>query len=76
MAQSISVEQKKRGRGRPATGHDPAIGVRMPLDERQAVEEWAAKQPDKPTFSKAVRHLVKLGLAAAPKRAKRKETHE
>jgi hypothetical protein len=46
----------------------------MPLDERQAVEEWAAKQPDKPTFSKAVRHLVKLGLAAAPKRAKRTET--
>jgi hypothetical protein len=46
----------------------------MPLDERQAVEDWAAKQPDKPTFSKAVRHLVKLGLAAAPKRAKRKET--
>jgi hypothetical protein len=36
----------------------------MPPAERQAVEAWAAKQSDKLTFSKAVRHLVKRGLAA------------
>jgi len=45
----------------------------MPPSERQAVESWAAEQPDKLTFSKAVRHLVKLGLAAAaPKRGRAK----
>jgi hypothetical protein len=28
------------------------------------VEAWAAKQPDKLTLSKAIRQLVKMGLAA------------
>ena len=28
------------------------------------MEAWAAKQPDKLTLSKAIRQLVKMGLAA------------
>jgi hypothetical protein len=68
MQLSIPVKLKKRGR--PRTGVDPIVGVRMPPDERQAVEAWAAEQPDNPSLSKAIRHLVKLGLATAKKRAR------
>jgi hypothetical protein len=64
----ISVKYKKRGRGRPATGHSPIVGVRMPPEERRAVEAWAAKQEDRPSLSKAIRHLVALALAAEMKR--------
>ena len=64
MAKSIDVIQKKRGRGRPATGTAPLIALRMPPEERQAVEAWAAKQPNKLSLSMAIRRLVERGLAA------------
>jgi hypothetical protein len=54
-------ENKRKG-GRPATGQDPAVAVRLSPAKRREVEEWAAKQPDKPTFSEAVRRLIDLGL--------------
>jgi hypothetical protein len=63
MDKSIPVKQKKRGR--PATGVDPLVGVRMPPEERRAVEAWAAKQPEKLSLSKAIRSLVQLGLDAS-----------
>jgi hypothetical protein len=40
-------------------------GVRMPPEERQAIEAWGAEQSPKVTFSKALRHLAQRGLAAA-----------
>jgi hypothetical protein len=59
----------KKKRGRPATGRDPLIALRMPPEERQAVEAWAAKQADKLTLSKAIRALIERGLAApAPRK--------
>jgi hypothetical protein len=65
MAKSIEVEPKKR-RGRPFTGgKDPIVGVRMPPEERQSIEDWAAEQSPKPTLSKAVRYLAQRGLSAA-----------
>jgi hypothetical protein len=63
----------KKRRGRPATGRDPLIALRMPPEERQAVEAWAAKQPDKLTLSKAIRALIERGLAA-PRKPKGKST--
>jgi hypothetical protein len=72
MAKSIDVIRKKRGRGRPATGTDPLIALRMPSEERQAVEAWAAKQAEKLTLSKAIRRLLQFALAADARRAKRK----
>jgi len=36
----------------------------MPSEERQAVEAWAAKQPNKLSLSMAIRRLVERGLAA------------
>jgi hypothetical protein len=73
MRKAIDVIRKKRGR--PATGTDPLIALRMPPEERQAVEAWAAKQPDKLTLSKAIRRLIQYGLdsPAAKPRRKQKE---
>jgi len=66
MPRSIPVKRKRRGR--PATGVDPLVGVRMPPASRKAVEAWAKQQPDGPSLSEAIRRLVDIGLAAALKR--------
>jgi CopG-like RHH_1 or ribbon-helix-helix domain, RHH_5 len=58
---SIKVIPKiKRGRGRPATGRDPVLALRLPDKLRAAVEEWAANQ--KVTRSEAIRLLIERGL--------------
>ena len=51
-------------RGRPATGKDPLISLRMPKDRIAEVERWAASQEDPPGRSEAIRRLVELGLKA------------
>lgn len=68
----IPAEPKKRGR--PATGRDPLIALRMPVEERQAVEGWAAKQPDKLSLSKAIRRLIERALATEAEPAKLRRT--
>jgi hypothetical protein len=67
MGKSKSVVQKKRGRGRPATGRDPdpVTAIRLATDLRAAVDKWATKQPDQPSRSEAIRRLVELGLAGS-----------
>jgi hypothetical protein len=50
-------------RGRPATGNDPMMSLRIPFGLRAAVERWAACQPDNPARSEAFRRLVEMGLA-------------
>jgi hypothetical protein len=62
MAKSIKVHQKKRGR--PATGRDPAVTVRLPKAVLDGIERWAALQEDQPARSPAIRRLVELGLKA------------
>src|SRR5260370_9101411 len=52
----------KRG-GRPATGRDPLLKVRMPAGVIQAIDRWAAKFQDLER-SAAIRALVDLGLRA------------
>jgi len=65
MARSISVHQKKRGRGRPATGRDPAVTVRLPPEVIGAVDAWAERQKVSiDTRSEAIRQLVEMGLKA------------
>jgi hypothetical protein len=66
MAKSISVNKKKKGRGRPATGHDPAVAVRLPKSVISAVDKWATYNEIK-SRSEAFRLLLGYGLAAAPK---------
>jgi hypothetical protein len=60
-ANTIPGEPKRRGR--PATGRDPSVKVRMPPDIIQAIERWAGKFHDLDR-SAAIRALVELGLHA------------
>jgi hypothetical protein len=61
---SISDNPKKRGRGRPATGRDPMMGVRMPPALRQAIKSWCEQQEDRPSLAEAIRRLVQRQLAS------------
>jgi hypothetical protein len=60
MKTSITVHQKPRGR--PATGRDPAVTIRLPEAVLASVEHWAMSQKDQPPRSQAIRRLVELGL--------------
>jgi hypothetical protein len=62
MTPSIPVKQKKRGR--PATGVDPFVGVRLPAETLDAIDTWASKVGDELTRSEAIRRLIDLGLKA------------
>jgi hypothetical protein len=48
--------------GRKPTGKTPRVGMRLTPEKRREIEEWAARQPDKPSFSEALRRLIDLGL--------------
>jgi hypothetical protein len=61
MAKSIKDKDSPK-RGRPATGKDPMVGVRMSNAFQDNVRAWAKKQPDKPSLAPAIRRLVEVGL--------------
>jgi len=44
--------------GRPATGRDPVLTVRLPPSLRSAIENWAKQQHDRPSRSEAIRRLI------------------
>jgi len=60
MAKSIKVTPIKKGRGRPATGKDPHVALRMPAGLIALVDMWAMHQET--GRSDAIRRLVELGL--------------
>lgn len=60
--------QSQNKRGRPATGTNPSIGVRMPPDAIAALDQWRAKQPDVPSRPEAARRLIEIGLKVAGKK--------
>ena len=64
MGKSIKVHQKKKV-GRPATGRDPAVTVRLPSAVLNEVEAWATANDT--SRSDAFRRLVELGLKAKGK---------
>jgi Arc/MetJ-type ribon-helix-helix transcriptional regulator len=60
-----SVNKRRRKiRGRPATGQDPVVPVRLPSELIKKIDAWGNKQ-HKPTQSRseAIRSLVETGLA-------------
>ena len=60
--QSIA-DQPKRRPGRPATGKDPVLSVRIPAELHAAVAAWIESQPEpKPSRSEAVRRLLEKAL--------------
>jgi len=58
VATSIAVKRKKRGR--PATGVDPLVGVRIPKETIAEIDAWARSNDT--TRSEAIRRLVERGL--------------
>jgi hypothetical protein len=59
MKKSIKVMPKK-GRGRPATGKDPQVVIRMPKTLIEEADAWASANDV--VRSEAIRRLVELGL--------------
>ena len=57
---SISVTRKRRGR--PATGTDPSIGIRLPAEQLKAVNRYA--EAEGLTRSQAVREALTEHLKA------------
>jgi metal-responsive CopG/Arc/MetJ family transcriptional regulator len=53
--------------GRPATGRDPVLTVRLPPALRSAIETWAKQENDKPSRSEAIRRLIEFALKAKQK---------
>ena len=65
MVKSITVKRKKK-RGRPATGTDPLIGVRLPADWIEEIDQLArALERDR---SSIIRQLLRQGLDWKKKR--------
>jgi hypothetical protein len=56
---SIKVIPKKRGR--PATGKDPLVALRLPPETISAVDDWA-KRNGLVSRSQAIRELLDRGL--------------
>ena len=68
MAKSSSEKVTPKRPGRPATGRDPVLTVRLPMALRSVIENWAKQQEDKPSRSEAIRRLIEIALASKTKR--------
>ena len=65
-----SQKGKPGKRGRPATGKDPLVGVRLPDAMIKQIDAWA-KREDITSRSEAIRRLVDLSLVAASQQPRR-----
>ena len=63
MSSSEIVRQKKRGR--PRIGQLPVVSFRMDPAVQEEVDHWRTLEAEKPSRSRAIRHLIAFGLAAA-----------
>jgi Arc/MetJ-type ribon-helix-helix transcriptional regulator len=68
MAKPSAEKVTPKRPGRPATGRDPVLTVRLPLAVRSAIETWAKQQKDRPSRSEAIRRLIEIALNAKAKR--------
>jgi len=53
---------RRREKGRPAVVADLLVGLRLSIETRQAVLEWAKGQSGQPNLSEAIRRLIDIGL--------------
>jgi metal-responsive CopG/Arc/MetJ family transcriptional regulator len=67
MAKSIGAKQKK-GRGRPATGTDPMIGVRIGKELTAEIDVWA--EANSVSRSEAIRRMIVQVLSASKKKGR------
>jgi hypothetical protein len=68
MVKSIS-SARKSSRGRPRVDATP-VNTRFPPDELDALDVWISKRDEELSRPEAVRRLVKIALASAPKRGR------
>ncbi len=62
MMKSVSVSQnKKRGPGRPRTGRDPVVALRLPKEVTEDVDAYA-KEEGLESRGAALRHLIEEAL--------------
>jgi predicted DNA-binding protein len=57
MSRVFAKRKKNKKRGRPATGMDPMIGLRLSVDEIARLDRWA--KANKVTRSQAIREAIK-----------------
>ena len=55
----------KRNWRRPAARRRPLVATQLPAELQNTVDQWAARQPDKPKRSEAIRRLIEAGLASS-----------
>src|SRR4051812_13422324 len=73
MTRSIAVIHKKKSRGRPATGHDPLVALRLAKELIATIDAWAERE-QVGSRSEAIRRLIELGLLAkTPSEMKNRE---
>jgi hypothetical protein len=65
---SIQKVIPKKKMGRPATGRDPIRTFRLSDEKVAEIDAWAARQPDNPSRSEALRRLIDLGIEASSSR--------
>jgi len=58
----MSINGSIKKRGRPATGVNTSINVRIPPDELAAIDNWISEQDDDISRPEAIRRLVRLVL--------------
>jgi Arc/MetJ-type ribon-helix-helix transcriptional regulator len=68
MARSSSEKVTPKKPGRPATGRDPVLTVRLSLTLRSNIETWAKQQEDRPSRSEAIRRLIEIALTVNTKK--------
>jgi hypothetical protein len=64
MAKSIRVITKKRGRPK-TTGKGVLIGVRILPKDLKTLDDWIARQDNRPTRPEAIRQLMDFALAGS-----------
>src|SRR3984893_7700743 len=74
LQKPVMKQRKKRRPGRPATGHDPIVPVRLPAKLVNDIDAWAdvyrsERELEGMTRSTAIRCLILLGLERASYRA-------
>ena len=62
MAPKSTLKVIPKKRGRPATGKDPLIALRLPPKMIEAIDKWAAQQQPPMSRSKAVRTMIETAL--------------
>ena len=61
---SNQSNSKKNWR-RPTARQRPVVATQLSVELQNIVDQWAARQPDKPKRSEAIRRLIEAGLASS-----------